>query len=397
MGYKLYARSGRWYGDFRSLGGRQTALIPPGQKRATTDKRIARALANDIEKELLRGQLTGIVTGRVKRASFGEYAHEHLDTKSRLGKTLSASHLNDLAKRLEVAAEFFGPGTALDQIDAEDVRRYYLHLTERDNGRGERLSPATQRAYLSALGGMLEQATREEYIDANPVRNLTVTPVVERPESQFYEPGDVWKLLEAAREYDAKRPGSFLHPITATLAYTGGRQAEVLGLEIGDVLFDSVVVKGVKGAIHFRPNAWRGLKTRGSNRTVPMWPDLREILCSFIGERTTGLLFPSDRGTMRRDLRKALDRIGAVAGFPKGRVRTKPFRHTYGSMRIQTVDSGEPVAIYTVSRELGHRDTKMVEQTYGHLLNQRHRRSVVSYRPEPNSPSRRCRLSPSCR
>ena len=33
MGYKLYLRSGRWYGDFRSLGGRQTALIPPGQKR----------------------------------------------------------------------------------------------------------------------------------------------------------------------------------------------------------------------------------------------------------------------------------------------------------------------------------------------------------------------------
>jgi integrase len=55
-------------------------------------------------------------------------------------------------------------------------------------------------------------------------------------------------------------------------------------------------------------------------------------------------------------------------------------------MRIQTVDSGEPVAIYTVSRELGHRDTKMVEQIYGHLLNQRHRRSVVSYRPGPQQP-----------
>jgi len=382
MGYKLYARSGRWYGDFRSLGGRQTALIPTSQRRATTDKRIARALANEIEKELLRSQLTGIVTGRIKRASFGDYAHEHLDTKWRLGKKLSASHLNDLAKRLEVAAEFFGPKTSLDQIDAEDVRRYYLHLTERDNGRGSKLSPASQRAYLSALGGMMEQATKEGYTDANPVRNLTVTPVVDRPEAQFYEPGEVWQLLEAAGEYDASRPGSFLQPIVATFAYTGGRQAEVLGLEIEDVDFDSVVVKGVKGAIHFRPNRWRGLKTRGSERTVPLWPDLREILRPFIGDRTTGLLFPSDRGSMRRDLRKAMDRIGQLGGLPKGHVRTKPFRHTYGSMRIQTVDSGEPVAIYTVSRELGHRDTKMVEQTYGHLLNQRHRRSVVSYRPE---------------
>lgn len=382
MGYKLYLRSGRWYGDFRSLGGRQTALIAPGQKRATTDERIARALGNDLERELLLGQLTGIVTGRVKRASFGDYAYEHLDTKSKLGKKLSGSHLNDLAKRLEVAAEFFGPRTSLDQIDAEDVRRYYLHLTERDNGRGDKLSPASQRAYLSALGGMMEQATKEGYLDANPVRNLTVTPVVDRPEAQFYEPAEVWELLEAARSYDAGRPGSFLYPIMATFAYTGGRQAEVLGLEIEDVDFDSVVAKGVKGAIYFRPNTWRGLKNRGSKRTVPMWPDLRKILRRFIGKRTTGLLFPSDRGSMRRDLRKAMDRIGQLAGFQQGRVRTKPFRHTYGSMRIQTVDSGEPVAIYTVSRELGHRDTKMVEQTYGHLLNQRHRRSVVSYRPE---------------
>jgi integrase len=85
---------------------------------------------------------------------------------------------------------------------------------------------------------------------------------------------------------------------------------------------------------------------------------------------------------MRKDLRKSLDQIGRMAGFHPGYIRTKAFRHTYGSMRIQTVDAGEPVAIYTVSRELGHRDTKMVEQTYGHLLNTRHRRSVVSYKPD---------------
>ena len=90
------------------------------------------------------------------------------------------------------------------------------------------------------------------------------------------------------------------------------KRAEVLGLEIEDVDSDSGVARGVKGAIRFRPNAWRGLKTRGSARTVPMWPDLREILRPFIGERTTGLLFPSDRGGMRRDLRKALDRIGDI-------------------------------------------------------------------------------------
>ena len=386
MGYNLYNRDGRWYGDFRALGGKQMALIPPGRKLATTDNRVARALASAIEKELLHHQLTGIVTGRTKRITFADYAKEHWETKANLGKDLSDSHLNDLAKRLEVAGEFFGSSTHLDTIDGEIVRRYYQHLTVRDNGRDGVLSAATQRAYLSALGGMLEQARREGYIDENPVRNLTVRPVVERSEAQFYEVGDVWRMLEAAREYDAARPGSFMQPIIATLAYTGGRKSEVLGLDIADLDFDTAAVQGIKGAILVRPNRWRGLKTRGSERTVPMWPDLREILQAFVGERD-GLLFPSDSGGMRKDMRKALDQIGKMAGLPTGYVRTKAFRHTYGSMRIQTVDAGEPVAIYTVSRELGHRDTKMVEQTYGHLLSTRHRRSVVSYRPDVDTDS----------
>ena len=29
-----------------------------------------------------------------------------------------------------------------------------------------------------------------------------LNPVVERPEAHFYEPSEVWKLLEAAGEYD---------------------------------------------------------------------------------------------------------------------------------------------------------------------------------------------------
>jgi integrase len=358
------------------------ALMPPGRGRATSSKKIAQVLAAEIEKELLNAQLTGVVTGRVKRRSFAEYAEEHYETKEKLGRNLSNSHLNDLAKRLEVASEFFGPRTYLDQIGVEHVRRYYTQLTQRDNGRGGLLSPATQRAYLSALSGMLEQARREGYIDINPVANLTVRPEVRRTEAQFFEPEEVWSILEASREYDARRPGSYMYPLLMMLAYTGGRKAEILGLEIQDVEFDAVAVRDIAGAIKIRPNRWRRLKNYGSERTVPIWPDLREPLRGFLADRVGGLVFPSDSGGMRKDLRKALDQIAKIAGLPPGYVRTKAFRHTYGSMRIQTIDSGQPVAVYTVSRELGHRDTKMVEQTYGHLLNTRHRRPVVSYRPD---------------
>ncbi|HEX4628778.1 MAG TPA: hypothetical protein VH137_08315 [Gemmatimonadales bacterium] len=66
-----------------------------------------------------------------------------------------------------------------------------------------------------------------------------------------------------------------------------------------------------------------------------------------------------------------------------GELRSKAFRHTYTATRLQTLDRGAPVSVFTVSRELGHASTAMVERVYAHLGETRHRRDVVEYRIEP--------------
>ena len=100
-----------------------------------------------------------------------------------------------------------------------------------------------------------------------------------------------------------------LHAIVATFSLTGGRAAEVFGLDVEDVSFD-------RGLVRFRPNEHRRLKTQTSVRTVPLWPQLKDILQEWIdggeGPRTEGLLFPSSTGGMIRDLRKSFDAMGAV-------------------------------------------------------------------------------------
>ena len=53
---------------------------------------------------------------------------------------------------------------------------------------------------------------------------------------------------------------------------------------------------------------------------------------------------------------------------------------TYAAMRLQTTDSDQAVSPYTVMRELGHSSIGLIEKTYGHLLNVRHRADVVEYR-----------------
>ena len=155
MGYKLYARSGRWYGDFRSTGREANRPDPARPESGQRQTRESRALSpTTSRRSCSEASSPGIVTGRVKRASFGDYAHEHLDTKSRLGKKLSASHLNDLAKRLEVAAEFFGPAKP-PRPDRRRRRSALLPAPHRSETTGVATScrPASQRAYLSALGG----------------------------------------------------------------------------------------------------------------------------------------------------------------------------------------------------------------------------------------------------
>jgi hypothetical protein len=57
--------------------------------------------------------------------------------------------------------------------------------------------------------------------------------------------------------------GGFIYPLVATFLLSGGREAEVLGLEIDDISFS-------RETITFQPNQWRRLKTRGSARVVPL-------------------------------------------------------------------------------------------------------------------------------
>jgi len=153
------------------------------------------------------------------------------------------------------------------------------------------------------------------------------------------------------------------------------------------------------------------LKTEKSQRTIPFWPQLEETLRPYVfGNESppARLLFPSYRTgqeSMLTDVRKLLDRVTARAGtlyvMDQGRkrkaeadeIRTKVFRHTYISARLQTVDNGAPVAAWTVAREVGHSSTAMIEKTYGHLGQARHRAEVVEYRVEQHAATLEDRLA----
>jgi integrase len=148
---------------------------------------------------------------------------------------------------------------------------------------------------------------------------------------------------------------------------------------VADVSFD-------RETVTFRANAHRRLKTRTSHRVVPLWPQLAEILKPYTDRRVINrggtLLFLSETGGMLKDWRKVLDAVAKRAGWKVGEIRSKRFRHTYCAARLQTLDQGAPVSIYTVGRELGHSSTEMVDKVYSHLGTICHRSDAVEYRVE---------------
>ncbi len=92
------------------------------------------------------------------------------------------------------------------------------------------------------------------------------------------------------------------------------------------------------------------------------------------------------------DVRKLIDRIAVRAGWKAGELATRVFRHTFTAARLQTLDHGAPVSLYTVSRELGHGSEEMVRRVYAHLGTVRHRSEVVEYRIEQHEKALKDRL-----
>jgi integrase len=374
----------RAYGDFRDMGGGREALTPPGDSRATTDGMIAEKLVANRLSELQAQKRSSVLLGVKRQAKLGPFVTDHLIQKAKSGR-FSESWLADSERMLKIAIEHFGTERDLASIGVHDVQAWASALASRPNGRGATLGGGAIRHHLNVLSNVYRRAQSEGAVAPgyNPCAALIDKPAGKREEARWLEVHQAALLLESARTYKPKRAElalPFIYPLIATYLLTGGRETEVLGLEVDDVNFE-------RKTITFRPNNWRRLKTRTSHRTVPMWPQLEAILAGYLRDtpRVGGLLFPSPRlngAGMVSDFRKALDAVAERAGWKVGEVRSKAFRHTYCAARLQSLDNGAPVSIYTVGKELGHGGEALVKRVYGHLGTVRHRAEVIEYRVE---------------
>ena len=332
------------------------ALRRPGSSRATTDKDEAAQLFADRIRELGGAVSTGLGT------PLATFVDQFLRDNP---KGVTERWLNETRFRLGRAVEFFGVDRSLTTIRPKDVRQWLERLAH--------LSPSNQRHHLHAVSGLYGYAQEMEVVPLgyNPVSGLhgkpSAVPTRQRTE-EFFE------IDEAARFLDASRRLDLHYELIGTFLLTGARRSEVFGLLVGDIDLENKLVR-------IQPNEHRGLKRVWSERAVPLWPQLEDILRPYLaasGAAPAELLFPARSGGMIPDLRVTLGAIAAEAGMERPRL-TK-FRHTYATARLQTTDGGSQIALWTVAKEMGHKSVARIEDTYGHASHHRPRGEVVEYR-----------------
>ena len=390
---RVFWRGARAWGDFRDLGAGREPLIAPGETMGTTDPDIAAELVQERVRGLQEQKRRAVLLGIERDAGLAEFAAEHLKRKAREGR-VTRGWLMESEHQLRRAVEFFGAERSLASVKPADVRAWSTWLAELNNGRGGTLSGGTVRHHLNTLSNLFRRAQEDGCVPPgwNPVVALTDKPSAKRVEAQWLEVPDAALLLEAARTYRPKKAHNatpYSYPILATFLLTGGRKSEVLGLMAEDVSFD-------RGTVTFRPHEHRRLKSPTSHRSVPLFPQLREVLQTHVFERghVDGLLFPSHQGPgMITNMWKTLDRIGERASFDAGEIRTKRFRHTYCAAALQLIDRGAPISPWTVAKWMGHGGRSLVDRIYGHLGELRHRAEVVEYRVEQHEEAVGERLS----
>lgn len=399
-GVPIRKRGSRWQGDFRKYGDKQRTLSPdligePGGKFGVETKREAERIANEYVRQLSEGRPGASRNGPSSAVTLSEssdqFVHYLRTTPRPNGQYRTLDYVKDVERYLGSAIEFFGGHRPLGSIDPADVEQYLNAVCSRG------LSGRTVRLHLDKLGQLYGRAVRHRVVTFNPVDAIRDDLPTGAPQSRrgALEAADAWALMDAAKQYDLQT-GHFMYPLITLWLHTGIGPKESFSRRVADVQFakpgDPAELRGgtqhSDGMVVVEPNQWSGqrLKTEYRPRRVPLWPECAAVLADYVSDmHPSSPLFPSPKRAHEpvRGVRRAFQSVVEKAELDAA-VTPYWLRHTYASHRIQTLEGGAPVTLFTVSRELGHASTQMVEEFYGHLLQNRTvRGEVVSYRPIP--------------
>jgi integrase len=315
---------------------------PDGQqtmKRGFRTKRAAEQWANKVEVDKTRGEYVAPMLGRV---TVGELSGRWLARKQR---ATAPSHYRTLESAWRVHVQPHWGKTAVADVDLLAVEEWIDDMVV--NGAG---ATTVIRAH-GVLSGILTDAVKGRRLAANPARGVENLPRKSAKRHVYLSADDVARLADASGQHRA---------LVLTLAYTGIRWGEAIGLCVRDVAFLrrrlSVSVNAVQLGVDHAVGPTKGRKAR----SVPV-PEfvLNELSAQCAGKAPGDLVFPDrDGGYLPRPKSSNgwITRAVQAAGVQS--ITPHDLRHSCASLAVSA-----GVNVLALQRMLGHTSAKMTLDT----------------------------------
>ncbi len=394
----------RAYADLRFLGGGQPALIPPGEKRATTDPEIAEQLLHQLLAKLTKRKAKKVRAAISPGPDLADFAIHHLEEQA-ASDNYDTEWLTDSEAHLALAVDYFTrwqhasvrhpeplpQRRGLASIDVPDVRAFSEWLKSMPDQWGCQRPVASRRRILSALSNLFDRAITEGKLPGgtNPVAVQFNELNASSRETGWLSVGELALLLESARiigceAQAAGDPHSLpcVYELVATFILTGAREGEITRLQLRHLDFES-------RSIHI-PDS----KTGRVARSIPMHSQLREILLPYVQRlgRTSGHVFTATSGEPIYSWLGVLDVIATRAGFREGQIRPPVFRTSYIIHRLACMDQDVPIDPNRVAREVGYTSPSLRKKVLERVQYGRARMDELAFLPDAIGPHLSARL-----
>ncbi|MBX3488937.1 site-specific integrase [Parvibaculum sp.] len=176
----------------------------------------------------------------------------------------------------------------MPRIMSEEMRKTSLPniLKQLEGTPYERVNPVTARKRLSFLKTILAFGAEEGDIDESPASGLTIKAGVETEDRKPFSPDEL-EVLFASLNRRVERDSFYW--ITVLLLATGARAGEIIPLEAQDI-----DLNGQTPHIRIVSDATSGrrLKTKHSERSIPLHPALLQLGFAEFIKSKEGRLFP---------------------------------------------------------------------------------------------------------
>lgn len=318
--------------------------------------------------------------GHVKDLKFIEYMHENNITQKMLSKKANVS-INTIARAMH------GQNISCDSINKICS---YLRIDVNDyfaiDKASKPISSKTIRSHINLLNMIFKMAVNERIIDFNPV-DASIPPKYNKPQINYYQPEEIAQIWEALDSEDLR-----WQVIISLLIVTGCRRGEIAGLR-----WDSILWK--HNMLHINHEVLlddHGLYTQDGTKNmdekyVQVDSATMQLLKSYkqyFDTEMKHLGFSDDKKPQYcfyqlsapqkpiypSSINQFLSRFSQKNGFSK--INPHAFRHSLASALI-----AEGIDVYSVSRQLGHKQVSTTREIYTHQINE-HQAYVAAKIPE---------------